>query len=60
MEDETTNIDVTDQADNCELPTGFFGRLKYKLKNGNFTCPFCREEYKGISELGAHLKDHCT
>lgn len=38
----------------------FFGRQAQKLKEGQFTCPFCREVSHGLSEFGAHLKSHCT
>jgi hypothetical protein len=31
-----------------------------KAKHGEFSCPFCREVFKGISTLGSHLKSHCT
>jgi hypothetical protein len=31
-----------------------------KMKNGSFTCPFCKEKFSGLSALGAHLKEHCT
>ncbi|GBE41014.1 MAG TPA: hypothetical protein ENH45_02460 [Nitrospirae bacterium] len=30
-----------------------------KLKQRDYTCPFCREVIKGISAFGRHLKDHC-
>jgi len=30
-----------------------------KLKKGPLTCPFCREEFNGLSELFAHVKEHC-
>jgi hypothetical protein len=39
---------------------GFLERQTDRLKNGHFTCPFCREVFSGISSLGSHLKDHCT
>lgn len=31
-----------------------------KIKNGCFTCPLCKEQFSGLSALGAHLKEHCT
>ena len=31
-----------------------------KLKQRDYTCPFCKEVLKGISEFGRHLKGHCT
>ena len=31
-----------------------------KAKHGEFSCPFCKEEYKGLSALLSHLKSHCT
>jgi len=30
-----------------------------RLRKGPLTCPFCREEFNGLSELFAHIKDHC-
>jgi hypothetical protein len=38
----------------------FFEKQMDKLRQRNFTCPFCREVFKGISSFGAHLKSHCT
>ena len=31
-----------------------------KLKQRDYTCPFCREVIKGIAAFGRHLKGHCT
>lgn len=39
---------------------GFWQRQSDKLKHSQFTCPLCREVFKGISALGSHLKEHCT
>jgi len=30
-----------------------------RLKKGPLSCPFCREEFRGLSELFAHVKEHC-
>jgi hypothetical protein len=32
----------------------------HKLKNGAFTCPFCKESFTGLGALGSHIKEHCT
>jgi len=39
---------------------GFFANKIEKLKEKDFTCPFCREVINGMSAFGRHLKDHCT
>ena len=35
-------------------------RCTDKAKHGEFSCPFCREVFKGLSAFGSHLKSHCT
>lgn len=35
-------------------------RQTHKIKNGKYKCPLCREVFTGLSEMGAHLKAHCT
>ncbi|MBI5050732.1 MAG: hypothetical protein HZC11_07680 [Nitrospirae bacterium] len=38
----------------------FFGIGLDKLRHGLVRCPFCREEFHGLKELGLHIKDvHC-
>lgn len=37
-----------------------FSRYMKKLKKGPLTCPVCREVFHGMSELGSHMKIHCT
>lgn len=52
---------VTSEKVNRKLPAGtFFEKQMDRLRQRNFTCPLCREVFKGISSFGAHLKSHCT
>jgi len=30
-----------------------------KFKRSPLRCPFCKEVFNGLSELGSHLKFHC-
>jgi len=39
---------------------GIWEKCTDKAKHGEFSCPFCREVFKGLSALGSHLKSHCT
>ncbi len=34
--------------------------LFVKMKEKDYTCPFCREVIKGMAAFGRHLKGHCT
>jgi len=38
----------------------FLQKQSDRIKQGPFTCPFCREILNGISAFGSHLKKHCT
>jgi len=38
----------------------FWEAQAHKVKHGEFKCPLCQEVFKGLSAMGAHLKDHCT
>jgi hypothetical protein len=38
----------------------FVAKQKQKLKSGQLKCPLCKEMFTGMSELLAHVKDHCT
>jgi len=38
----------------------FLQKQSDRIKQGPFTCPFCREIFNGISAFGSHLKKHCT
>ncbi|RJQ52524.1 MAG: hypothetical protein C4526_08015 [Nitrospiraceae bacterium] len=54
--------------DSTELPEvniksslgAFLKKQAQKIKEHQFTCPFCREALHGISAFGRHLKKHCT
>jgi len=37
-----------------------WGKCTDKAKHGEFSCPLCREVFKGLSALASHLKSHCT
>lgn len=38
----------------------FIGARLEKLRTGPVKCPFCKEVYQGIRELGLHIKEvHC-
>ncbi len=39
---------------------GIWEKCTDKAKHGEFSCPFCKEVFKGLSALGSHLKSHCT
>jgi hypothetical protein len=38
---------------------GFLEERLNKLRKGPLRCPFCKEVFNGLSELGSHLKFHC-
>ncbi|HDZ02330.1 MAG TPA: hypothetical protein ENH52_12905 [Nitrospirae bacterium] len=38
----------------------FIKRKTDKIRQQQFTCPFCREIVTGLSAMGTHLKQHCT
>ncbi len=39
---------------------GFWKRQLGRITHREYKCPLCREVFKGLSAMGAHLKDHCT
>jgi hypothetical protein len=39
---------------------GIIVNLIEKMKEKDYTCPFCREVIKGMTAFGRHLKGHCT
>ena len=54
---------ISDKPKEASKPKGIIntiGSKIEKLKNRDYTCPFCREVLKGISAFGRHLRDHCT
>ncbi len=49
----------------CDIKTksrirDFWSRQVYKVKEGSFSCPLCKENFTGLAALGSHLKQHCT
>jgi len=55
--------ETTDQPNSGQTASkikGIWEKYADKAKHGEFSCPFCREVFKGLSALGSHLKSHCT
>jgi hypothetical protein len=60
MNKPINSINVARPEKRSSKHKGFLERQADRLKNGQFTCPFCKEVLIGISDFGAHLKQHCT
>jgi len=56
--EETTDQSSTGQ--DASKIRNIWEKCADKAKHGEFSCPFCREVFKGLSALGSHLKSHCT
>jgi|Deesub1362A_J573_1020465.scaffolds.fasta_scaffold03141_3 hypothetical protein len=54
MNNPSTTREETKERDKEPLK-----RRLERLRKGPLTCPFCREEFNGLSELFAHVKEHC-
>jgi hypothetical protein len=54
-----SNKEISRSSDRIKN-TGFFANKLERLKEKDYTCPFCREVLNGIAAFGRHLKGHCT
>ncbi len=50
----------TDTVRDDSKVKGIWEKCAARVKHGKFSCPFCREEFKGLSAFVSHLKAHCT
>jgi len=54
------NKTISYEATKKPTVLNFFTLNLKKLKQGQFTCPLCKEVLQGISKFGVHIKKHCT
>ena len=60
MKNSTDNIKEACDLQGRSKLKALWDRQVYKIKKGSFACPLCKEQFSGLSALGAHLKEHCT
>lgn len=52
--------EITKRKSKLSKFKSFLGIGLDKLRNGSVKCPFCRDVFNGMRELGLHIKDaHC-
>ena len=59
MKDSTEDIKMTCDVKDKSKIKELLSKQVYKIKNGSYTCPICRETCNGLAAFGTHLKDHC-
>lgn len=60
MKNTLEDIKVTCDLNGKSKIKNLWDKQIYKIKQGSFTCPLCKDTFTGLAALGAHLKDHCT